>query len=37
MVTLDKGLPKRLEGGTHPRTQFQRTKIKGGRCSDHTR
>ena len=37
MVTMDKGLPERLEGGTHPRTQFQRTKIKGGRYSDHTR
>ena len=37
MVTLDKGVPERLEGATQPQTQFQGTEIEGWRCSDHTR
>ena len=37
MVTLDKGVPERLEGATQPRTKFQGTEIKGRRCSDHIR
>ena len=37
MITLDKGVPERLEGVTQPRTHFQGTETKERRCSDHTR
>ena len=37
MVTLDKGVPERLEGATQPHTKFQGTEIKERICSDHTR
>ena len=37
MVSLDKGVPERLEGATQPHTQFQGTEIKGRRSSDHMR
>ena len=36
MVTLDKGVPERLEGATQSHTQFQGTEIKGSRCSGHS-
>lgn len=37
MITLDKGVPERLEGVTQPRTHFQGTETKERRFSDHTR
>ena len=37
LVTLDKGVPARLEGATQPHTQFQGTDTEGRRRSDYTR
>ena len=37
MVTLDKGVPERLERATQSHKQFQGTEIEGRRRSDHMR
>ena len=37
MVTLDKGVPARVEGPTQSPTQIKGTEFKGRRCSDHMR